>query len=336
VRLPKNVAVLTLAICLPLLSVARAQEKKLEPVSISYASVTGTRAPLWIGKDMGIFEKHGLDAKLILISGGLPAVSALIAGDVQFIGTGGSVVAAAAARGAPLVIVATFGSIAYKLIGLPQLSSIQDLKGKAIGGLRPGTTTDFVLRRLLLKVGLVPDRDVTIIPTGLTRSDQRLLLMLQGRFQATLGTDDNVSQLEMQGYKMKVLAEPLKLGVATPASDISTTRQFLATRRSTAKSFLQAFCEAIALARKDREVAYRVYRKYLKVEDPKLLETTYQNYIYGQIPAKPYPLEDAIQADIEDLSATIPELKGKKASDFMDDSILRELESEGFFARLYR
>ena len=135
-RLPKNVAVLTLAICLPLLSVARAQEKKLEPVSISYASVTGTRAPLWIGKDMGIFEKHGLDAKLILISGGLPAVSALIAGDVQFIGTGGSVVAAAAARGAPLVIVATFGSIAYKLIGLPQLSSIQDLKGKVVGAPR--------------------------------------------------------------------------------------------------------------------------------------------------------------------------------------------------------
>ena len=52
------------------------------------------------------------------------------------------------------------------------------------------------------------------------------------------------------------------------------------------------------------------------------------------IPPKPYPIEAGIQADIEDLSASIAELKGRKASDFMDTSLLKELESEGFFARL--
>jgi hypothetical protein len=46
-------------------------------------------------------------------------------------------------------------------------------------------------------------------------------------------------------------------------------------------------------------------------------------------------LEDAIQADLEDLSSSIAELRGKKASDFMDTSLLRELENEGFFARLH-
>ena len=38
-----------------------AQEKKLDSFTISYASVSGTRAPLWIAKDLGLFEKYGLD-----------------------------------------------------------------------------------------------------------------------------------------------------------------------------------------------------------------------------------------------------------------------------------
>jgi ABC-type nitrate/sulfonate/bicarbonate transport system substrate-binding protein len=312
-----------------------AQEKRLEPLVVSYASVSGSRAPLWIAKEMGIFEKHGLDGKPIYVPAGYPSVSALISGDVHFIATGGSVVAAASAQGAPVVMVATLGSIAYKLMAHPSISNVRDLKGKVIGALRPGTTTDFVLQRILLKLGLVPGKDVTIMPTGLSRSDERLLLMFQGKIHATIGTVDNVSQLELRGLKVNVLADPLELGVPTPASDISTTRQFLANHRNRAKAFLRAFCEAIWLGRNNKEAAFRAYRKYMRIDEPKLLESMHRNYLLTSIPAKPYPIEDAIQADIEDLSSSIAELRGKKASDFMDTSLLKELESEGFFTRLH-
>jgi ABC-type nitrate/sulfonate/bicarbonate transport system substrate-binding protein len=168
-------------------STVYAQEKRLDPLVVSYASVSGSRAPLWIAKEMGIFEKYGLDGRPIHVPAGYPSVSALISGDVQFIATGGSVVAAAAARGAQVVMVATLGSIAYKLMAHPSISNIEGLRGKVIGGLRPGTTTDFVLQRILLKVGLTPGKDVTILPTGLSRSDERLLLMFQGKIHATIG-----------------------------------------------------------------------------------------------------------------------------------------------------
>ncbi|HEY3303762.1 MAG TPA: ABC transporter substrate-binding protein [Candidatus Binatia bacterium] len=312
-----------------------AQEKKLEPLVVSYASVSGSRGPLWVAKEMGIFEKYGLDGRPIYVPAGYPSVSALISGDVHFIATGGSVVAAAAAKGAPVVMVATLGPIAYKLMAHPSISSVEGLRGKVIGGLRPGTTTDFVLQRLLLKLGLVPGKDVTVLPTGLSRSDDRLLLMFQGKIQATLGTVDNVTQIELKGLKVNVLADPQELGVPTPASDISTTRQFLAKHRDRAKAFLKAFCEAIWLGRNDKEAAFRAYRKYMRIEEPKLLESMHRNYFLISIPPKPYPIEDAIQADIEDLSSSITELRGKKASDFMDTSLLKELESEGFFARLH-
>jgi len=311
-----------------------AQEKRLNPLVVSYASVSGSRAPLWIAKEMGLFEKHGLDGRPIFVPAGYPSVSALISGDVQFIATGGSVVAAASAQGAPLVMVATLGSIAYKLMAHPSISSVKELRGKVIGALRPGTTTDFVLQRILQKVGLVPGKDVTILPTGLSRSDERLLLMFQGKIQATLGTADNLAQFELKGLKVNVVADPIELKVPTPASDISSTRQFLANHRSRAKAFLKAFCEAIWLGRNNKEVAFRVYRKYMRIEEPKLLESMHRNYLLTSIPLKPYPIEDAIQADIEDLSASITELRGKKASAFMDTSLLQELESEGFFAQL--
>jgi ABC-type nitrate/sulfonate/bicarbonate transport system substrate-binding protein len=311
-----------------------AQEKRLDPLVVSYASVSGSRAPLWIAKEMGIFEKHGLDGRPIYVPAGYPSVSALISGDVQFIATGGSVVAAAAARGAQVVMVATLGSIAYKLMAHPSISTIEGLRGKVIGGLRPGTTTDFVLQRILLKVGLIPGKDVTILPTGLSRSDERLLLMFQGKIHATIGTVDNVAQLELRGLKVNVIADPLEMGVPTPASDISSTRPFLANQRNRAKAFLRAFCEAIWLGRNDKEVAFRVYRKYMRIDEPKLLESMHRNYLLTSIPVKPYPIEDTIQADLEDLSSSIAELRGKKASDFMDTSLLKELESEGFFARL--
>ena len=49
---------------------ASAQEKKLDSFTISYASVSGTRAPLWIAKDLNLFEKYGLDGNLVYIASG--------------------------------------------------------------------------------------------------------------------------------------------------------------------------------------------------------------------------------------------------------------------------
>jgi len=165
----------TAALLFVFASAVAAQEKKLEPLVVSYASVSGSRAPLWIAKEMGLFEKYGLDGKPIFVPAGYPSISALISGDVQFIATGGSLVAAASAQGAPVVMVATLGSIAYKLMAHPSISSIKDLKGKVIGALRPGTTTDFVLQRLLLKLGFVPRPDVTTMATVLSRLGEMLL-----------------------------------------------------------------------------------------------------------------------------------------------------------------
>lgn len=330
-----NVLVFLASAALLLPNSLGAQDKKLDSFTISYASVSGTRAPLWIAKDLGLFEKYGLDGNLVYIASGVTSVNALLGGSVDIIAASGSSAIGAAARGAPLVIIASLGHIAYKLIAHPNITTVQGLKGKIIGSSRIGAGTDYALQRLLPKLGLTPGKDVTLLPTGISESDRRLLMLMQGKIDATLGTEDNLLQLAAKGMKFSVLADVYEAGIYTTGSDIATSRQLLKQKPRQLKAFLAALTEGTFIGRTQKEQALRVYRKYLKIEDPKMLDSMHKNYLLGSIPARPFPKEEAIQNDIDDLSHTYAHLKGRKAGEFLDISLLKSLEDEGFFKKLY-
>jgi len=325
----------TLLISLLPWNLAAAQEKKLEPLIVSYSSFTGNRAPLWIAKDLGLFEKYGLDVKLVNIAAGSVSLTALLAGNVHLTSDSSSGVVSAGARGAPIVVVSTNGALPYQLIAHPSIKSVEDLKGKIVGSSRIGAGTDFLLRRILAKLGLVPGKDVSLIPTGLSESEKRIQLMFQGKIDATIGEADKVFQFaELGGQKISVLGEPKDFGVPAPGSDLNTTRQVIKELRPRLKAFFMAYSDAIATGRKNRQLTYQIFHKYMRIDNPKLLDFTYRVQFLEAIPAKPYPREDAIQASIEDLKSTIPKLEGMKVSDFVDASLIREIDNEGFFARL--
>ena len=93
-------------------------------------------------KTLGLFEKYGLDGNLVYIASGVTSVNALLGGSVDIIAASGSSAVGAAARGAPLVIIASLGHIAYKLIAHSSITSIPGLRGKIIGSSRIGAGTD--------------------------------------------------------------------------------------------------------------------------------------------------------------------------------------------------
>lgn len=317
------------------LGTTQERPKQLQPLNVSYASVTGSRIPLWIAKDAGLFEKYGLDTRLVVIAAGNTAISALVAGDVQIIAAPGSTSMTSAARGLPVVIIGTFGPGSWKLVAHPSITSAKELKGKTVGVSRTGTTIDFATRRALSQLGLAPGKDVQLVSTGLAESNKRILVMLQGRIDATLATPDNIHEIESKGLKVRVLADLRSLGIYTSTSDLSTTRDFIRNHRNRVRAFLMAFSEAIWLGRTQREIALKAFRKYMREDEAKRLEALYKNYVEDMVPAKPYPMEEVIQTEIENLSPTMPELQGKKPSDFIDKTLLSELEEEGFFTRLY-
>jgi len=313
---------------------SQAQEKKLELLIVSYSSLTGNRAPLWIAKESGLYEKYGLDVKLVSIAAGSVSLTALLAGNVHLTTDSSSGVVSAIARGAPIVTVSTNGALPYQLIAMPTIKTPADLRGKIVGSSRIGAGTDFLLRRILAKLGFTPGKDVSLIPTGVSESEKRIQLMLQGKIDATIGESDKVFQFELAGQKISLLGEPKNFGVPAPGSEINTTRQLLREARPRLKAFFMAYAEAIALGRKDRELAYRVFRKYMRVDNPRLLDFTYRVQFMEAIPARPYPREDAIQASLEDLKDTTPKLDAMKPTDFFDPSLIKELENEDFFSKL--
>jgi hypothetical protein len=133
---------------------------------------------------------------------------------------------------------------------------------------------------------------------------------------------------------LKILADALAYGVNSSV-DFSTSRQTLLTQRQLLKAFIKAISEGIWVAKNNKETAFRVMQKYLKV-DARFLESTHAHYTLRLHPEKPYPMRETLEASIEDMSASIPELKGKKPSDFADASLVAELDKEGFFEQLKR
>jgi NitT/TauT family transport system substrate-binding protein len=314
---------------------ADAQEKTLEPLIVSYSSFTGNRAPFWIARELGLYEKYGLAVELVNIAAGSVSLTALLAGNVHLTTDSSAGVVSAGARGAPVVTVSTNGTLPYQLIALPSIKSPGELRGKIIGSSRIGAGTDFLLRRILAKLGLTPGKDISLIPTGVSESEKRIQLMFQGKIDATIGESDKIFQFnELGGQKISVLGEPKDFAVPAPGSEINSTRQVIKELRPRLKAFFMAYSEAIAAGRKNRELTYQVFRKYMRIDNPNLLDFTYRVQFLEAIPAKPYPREDAIQASIEDLKSTIPKLEGMKVSDFLDASLIRDIDNEGFFTRL--
>lgn len=319
-----------LTICLT--TVASAQQ--LDTLNVSYASVTGSRIPLWVAKDAGLFEKNGLYVNLVVIAAGTAAIGALASGDVEILGAPGSTTMVSAARGLPFAIIGTFGPSAWKLAAHPSITNVEQLRGKTVGISRPGTTVEFATKRALLKLGLTPGKDISILATGLAESNKRLLVMQQGKIDATLVSPDNLYEAEQKGLKVSVLSDLKDLGIYTSASDLSAKRDFLKNQRQRARGFMMAFCEAIALARANKSQALASFRKHMRENDPRRLDNLYKNYVIDFLPTKPFPMEEVIQTEMENLTATVPEFRGKRAADFVDKTILTELEREGFFTQL--
>ena len=327
----KNMRGIVFAAFVSLITFSALGNAQLVPIRISYATTSGIRLPLWIAEDTRLFEKYGLDAKLINIPSGNTAISALVSGEVDVVSGSGSASIVAAGRGLPVVIVGSFGSTTYKLVANP---GVTDLRGKTVGTSRIGSTTDFALRRALSKLGLAPDRDVKILATGIGEADKRIMLMLQGRMDGTLGSPESILSAETQAkVKIEILADLEEMKIYNTVGDLSTLADTLKNRRDLLRGFFMASSEAIALGKKNRPLVQRVISKHMKVTDRKRIDTIYDASL-GRMPAKPYPREEAVQLELESVAFTDPLFKGKKASEFMDSSIITELDRKGFFAQL--
>jgi ABC-type nitrate/sulfonate/bicarbonate transport system substrate-binding protein len=336
----KNIPLRRLSRCLllfmlVLLIVAPAwgQEKKLTLVSYP---ARPPKVPLWLALEEGLFAKHGLSVALKELQSNDELLRALGRSEGDVYAATATHLVSGIGDGADLAFIANMGYSVLKLLSRPEISRVEELKGKKIGTGEAGSNQDRITRQTLLRLGLDPERDVTLVSFG-SGSVNRLNALLEGKIDATTTNEENIFALERRGglSKVRVLADndSLKLYIGAGV-DFAVARAWLRKDRDGVKSFLRALSEAIAVAKSSRAASDRIYAKYLGVKDPAMLEFVFRTYVHGAIPRRPFPKSEVIALGLEEFGAK-PGVKGKNADDLIDTTLLRDLEREGFFDRLY-
>ncbi|HEY3304631.1 MAG TPA: ABC transporter substrate-binding protein [Candidatus Binatia bacterium] len=301
-----------------------------ERVRIAYSSISGAMGPLWAAHDLGLFSRQGLDVQLLYIGGGSVVTQALIGGDVQFVRLGASAVIQASLRGANLKMIGnTINSLVFSLMTKPEIKTPGDLKGKKIGVTRLGGSTDFALDLALKKWNLRRGPDVAVLQTG--GMPQLLGAITAGSVDA--GVTSPPTNLTAAKMGLKELVDFGDLPIQYPNSPLATTQAFLDKNREVALRVVRAYAEGIHRVKTDREAALKIFAKYTKVQDAEILAELYRIYGVKHLEKIPYVKPEAVE---EVLRSEVKTGAAAKAADFIDNSLVADLEREGLFRKLYK
>jgi len=328
----KHSTIFLLTLALWLTSPARifSAEAPSRTVNVAVPAVSRLQAPLFVAIDSGAFKKHGLEVRYIVT--GARTIQALIGGSVQFAqGVSSRTVPAAVLGGADAVLIANFSDkLLFTMHSGPEINSLQDLRGKVIGVSGIGGSTDFATRLALREAGLIPDKDVAI--RGVGGVPETVAALKAKIVQA--GTLSPPSSFVAQKAGFKILFDMSTLGVDYVSSGLGVTKAALKTNRSEAKQFLMAMIDGAKILKSDEEFSLRVLAKHTRISDREVLKQSY-SYLRPYFLKLPYPSTRAIKDTLDALAKDLPKAKDADPKDFIDNSILKEIEAASYIESVY-
>jgi NitT/TauT family transport system substrate-binding protein len=299
-----------------------------DKVRVAFSAVAPSQGVLWVAEVGGLLTKNGISAEIIYTRA---AIETLVAGEVDFGQMTGSLMSSARLQGAdPVMIAGVQDTLDDRLVARPNIKSMEDLRGKRIGVFRFGSASHLRLIYVLPRYGL-NERDVTLLQVG--DSPERLIALAGGAIDATLISPPD--HLEAQRAGMKILLNLRDLNVAYQGSGLVTTQRLLARKRDVARRLLKAYVEAIHLVKTNPDISKKAFAKYRQTKDDKRIEDAYQ-VLREMIKPKPYPSIEGFRTIIKDASERISVAKTANPKDFIDVSLLEELDKSGFIDALYR
>ena len=308
---------------------------RAESVRVGVSGLSAEFTPVWAANDRGIFKKYGFDTEVIVMQGGTQLAQAIIGGSVPF-GVMGGAYLTAAVRGADLIMIAThMDKFPYSLIVKPSIKRTEDLKGSRLAISRFGSASDAGLRVSLQKLGLNPDRDVTILQVGGQTS--RFAALKAGTVDGTVVIPPLSGAAQRLGYS--AIINMTKMGIPYPQEGVVVSRQLLATRRDAVMRFLKAYLEGVRELKTDKEFAIAIMAKYLRMDprkDREALEDSFQEVIIEQMLKVPQINLEAVKVALDLLGKERPANASSNPRDFVDGSLMQELIKSGFTETLYK
>ena len=308
-------------------SVAAAAEKL---VGIHSAIAISQSLP-WIAREAGIFRKHNLDFDLVLMRSAATAVAAMVAGEAEVGLVGGIGIVSAYVQGAQdfVIVGAVKNILTHSIVAKPDIKRPADLKGKQIGVNRIGSNNHYFAIKALQRFGLDPAKDVIFRQTGGDAAD--LLALLNGSVDASAMLTYGQNAVA-QGFHYLVYGPDLRIPYA--AAVFVTRRSTIARKPQAIGYFMRAMAEASRIFHQEKEFTFKVLTKYLRVDDRKILEISYNNEIKAMEPRLDVRPE-ALQAILDEIALTDPRAKKVQPQQLIDRRYLDEMERSGFFDSLW-
>lgn len=293
----------------------------LKKITIAYSSLGSMMAGAWMAKEIGAFEKYGLQSDLIYISSGPVVVQALVGGDLQVGVAATNAVIAAVLRGAPLVsVVSTANRPYHRLWVQPEIKRIEDLRGKILGVTRFGSVTDNLTRILLRRHGL----------EGAVNVRQMGGMMEVGAGFQQRAIDGAVTSDLRVTVPAHILAKLEEMGVQYSMDVIAVSRDYYRRYPETVEGVVHAYIEGVAALHHQREKALKALSKYSRLTDPVKVEQIYQDSI-AYLERVPRVEPEAVFSILDFMGKT-----GASLETFADNSIVDRLVREGFIDKLYK
>ena len=320
-------ALLVLLISAVVATAASAQEK----LRLAWAGFSPTNSPIWVIEDRKLLQKMGVEPEIIAINASPTVLQTLLAGEIDAASISVTTLTSSRLQGADTVMIAgVVPTFVDHIVSLSSITAIEQLKGKTAGVNRLGSTSDLGLRLALRKLGVDPDRDTKIIPTGGTA--ERLAALSKALTQFTIIPEPFLTQAEKLGFRNLYNISELKIPFWW--NGILSREAIVKAKRPLMLKLVRAVIEAIHIVKSEREYAKALFKKNLGVADPEGLERAYRDYS-NAFPEIPYPSPEGVKTMLDDLAAKNPKAAAADPKTFVDMSLVRELESSGFIKQLY-
>jgi NitT/TauT family transport system substrate-binding protein len=303
-----------------------------ERIRLAWAGASPSNSPIWAMQEGKFLEKQGLKPEIISISASPTVLQALLAGEIDAASISVTTLTSSRLAGADSVlIVGVVPTFVDFIVSLANITTVEQLKGKTAGVNRLGSTSDMGLRLALRKLGIDPDKDVTIIPAG--GNPERFAALSKGITQFTIMPEPFVREAERLGFRKLFSINTLKIPFWW--NGILTREAIVKSKRPLMLKLARAMIESIHYLKTNKEGAKALFRKNLGIADPEALERAYNAYI-PIFNEAPYPTPDGVKTMLDDLALRDPKAAAADPRAFVDMSLIAELEKSGFIKQLYR
>jgi len=303
-----------------------------EKLRLAWAGFSPTNSPIWVIENRKLLQKQAVEPEIISIGNSPTVLQALLAGEIDAASISVTTLTSSRLQGADTVmIVGVVPTFVDHIVSLSSITKVEQLKGTTGGVNRLGTTSDLGLRLALRKLGVDPEKDVKIIPTGGTA--ERFAALSKGLTQFTIIPEPFLTQAEKLGFRNLFNISDLKIpfwwnGILTRESIVKAKRPLML-------KLARVMIEAMHIIKTEKEYAKSLFKKNLGVSDPEGLERAYKDYA-NAFPEVPYPTPDGVKTLLDDLAPKNPKAAAADAKAFVDMSLVGELDKSGFIKQLYR